>query len=111
MGIESTAFTAQNHPDGFLGAYGVLVAALTDQRIINIGQGNHLGPDGDLIPRKTVRITAAIPALVMVQGNIIGIVVRRKMPHLGNARQQFGTLYGVRFDDFKFFRRQAPFLM
>ena len=68
------------------------------------GQGDDLGPGGDLIPRQVVGVALAIPPLMVVPGDVAGVA--EDVLQLGDALQDGHALDGVAFYDLAFLRRE-----
>ena len=64
--VELSAAAAQDFFIGLFDTEQGRVGAWRRHRIQTVGQGDNACPDGDILARQTVRITAAIPPLVVV---------------------------------------------
>lgn len=81
----------------------LLVRALCAKRIIGVGKPDSMGVRGDLITRKTVRITGPIPPLMMMPAKVVGIAEGWVFDDCRNGGQNTAALDGVCFHQFKFF--------
>ena len=77
QGIEDAALAAQYHLHGLFVGEGFFVAALTGQRVVDVGQRDQLRPDGDVVACQAVRIAPAIPPLVVPAGDAAGRLQKR----------------------------------
>ena len=108
LGVESAALPVPDHPQGLLAGEGVLVDPLAGQGVVYVRQGHHLGPDGDLVALETVGIAPAVPALVVVAGDVAGVEIGAALLHLGDLLQQGRALDRMGLHDFKLFFGELP---
>lgn len=87
----------------FVVRIGLLVRALCAKRIIGVGEPHSMGVWGNLITRKTVRITGPIPPLMMMPAKVVGIAEGWVFDDCRNGGQNAAALDGVCFHQFKFF--------
>ena len=90
---------------------GLFVATLTRQGIVDVSQGHNLCGDGDLIPFQTVRVAAAVPALMVPAADGIGHLDQLRLLLEGQLVQNIRTDGGVGFHRLKFFLRQLAGLV
>ena len=83
---------------------GGLVDPGAGQGVVDVGQGDHLGGDGDVLPLQAVRIAPAVVPLVVPAADLIGVFHQRLIlegdplhhvgPHLGVALHDGELLVG-----------------
>ena len=111
QGVKRTALAVDDHVEGRFVVKGRLIAALTGQRIVHIGQGNDLGGDGDLIALEPVGIASAVPPLVVPAADLAGDLHQGFVLVEGDLAQHVLAHGGVGLDDLKLlFRQPAGFI-
>ena len=65
----------------------------------NIGQGDDLRADGDVIAFEAVRVAPAIPALMVPAGDVVGGLQQGLILKVFQPPQHVGTLHTVGLDD------------
>ena len=100
-GIEFPALAAADHGNGFFPAEGFFIHPVADQSIVDVGQRNHLGPNGDGVPFQTVGIALAVPALVMVAADVVAILIQAALQNLRHMLQDLTPAHGVLLHDLK----------
>ena len=89
---ERTALAGTDHAQHGIAVERVLVNALAAERVVDIGQGDDLRPGADLVALEAVRVAAAVPALVVVAGDVVGVAEGPIFAELGNLLQEAGAL-------------------
>ena len=90
---------------------GFFVAALTGQRVVDVGQRDQLRPDGNVVACQAVRIAPAIPPLVVPAGDAAGRLQKRFGVEIFQSVEQGRALGGVGLEDGELLRRQAAGLV
>ena len=80
----------------------VLVGALAGQRVEHVGDGDDPSAERDVVGHAAGRVPGAVPALVVVQGDLGGELDERRAA----ARQDLGAHGGVRLHDVELFGGQ-----
>ena len=109
--IKGAAFPCQDHFYRALVRIRGLVHALARQRVVHIGQRHHLRRDGDLVAGKPVRVSAAVPALMVPAADGVRHLHQRLVPVHGQGFHHPRALRRVRFHHLKFLGRQAAVLV
>lgn len=63
--VKRTALAVVDHSHGGFLRIGLFIAVLADQCVIDIGHGDDLSGNGDLLPSETVWIALTVPAFVV----------------------------------------------
>ena len=106
QGIKTTAFAVENHSNGFFLTVCLLIAAFAGQRIVNVGKGNDLRGNRNLVAAKPVRIAAAVVTLMMPAADIICNANQRFILMEGKALEDGRADGGMGFHHLKFLTRQ-----
>ena len=107
FGVEYAARSAADHLQHLCPREGILVDPPAAQCVVYVGQRDDLCPGRDLILLQAVRVPAPVPALMVMAGDVTGIVIGTVLLQLRNSSQQPGPLGRVGLHDLKLFRRQA----
>ncbi len=105
--IEVLAAALFHDLDGLLFRHGRVVNAAMGEGVVNVGQGYDAGRLGYGQAGEAVGIAAAVPALVMTEGNLVGHLQHRRR----RAFQHAGAQGRVRFHDLEFFVREPAGLL
>ena len=109
--MKDTASPGDNHVPGLFLGIGRLVDPGMYEGVKGIRQPHHLYPGGDILPGQPVRVTGAVPTLMVVAAHIADGGKRLTFPQLRNPLQQFTALGGVGLHNLKFLLGQVPRLI
>ena len=70
MGVKEAALSGTDHVHHLLPGDGGLVDTLAAEGVVYVGQSDYLGPGRNLIPHQAVGIAPAVPALMVVPGDV-----------------------------------------
>ena len=101
--IEFSAFSCAYHLYSLIMRYCVFVAAYTGERIINICHRNNLRRNRYLVSCKSVRISSAVPSLMMPSADSVCNSYKRIVGICGNFVKQCFSQLGM-------FLHNLPFL-
>ena len=106
LGGEFAAVTVDDHIDGLIVGQGRLVYTGRGQGVESIRQTHYLRADGDLILLQADGIAVAVPALVVIAGNVVGVAQIFRIAHAAEIFHQTAAHGGVGLDDLVFLLRQ-----
>ena len=109
--VKSTALAVQDHLYGGVMAVGLFVAALTRQRVIDIGHRHDLRGNGDLLPLQPVRVAAPVISLMVPAADGVGRLDQIALLLEGQLVENLRTDRGVGLHRVKFFLRQLAGLV
>ena len=109
--IERAALAVYDHPQGGLVVIRGLVAAHACQRVVHIGNRNDLRRNRDRLAGQTVRIAAAVIALVVPARDLIRGLEQRLLIRERQAVQDIRADRRVRLHDLEFFLCQLAGLV
>ena len=99
-----TPITVKHDVTGLGVAKGRLIGPRTAQRVVLVYQHHNASGEWDLLALESARVTAAVPVLMMCEGNL-----SRHLQEWGDgALQQAGADRRVRFDDLPLCLIQGP---
>ena len=102
-GGKASALAVQNHVEGLFMGNGFLIHPVRCKGVVRIHNRYGLGADGNGIPAQPVRIPPAVPALMMVAADVIGILQVFLIAHTSQALQNLASLDRMGLHDFKLF--------
>ena len=106
LGREHAAFSPEDHIHRLCKGIGILIHPLGGQGIIDICQAHHLGTDGNGFSLQPFGVTAAIPALVVIVADVVGIKQILPVRHALQSFQNPAAGEGMGLHGFPFFLRQ-----
>ena len=73
LGGENAAVTVEDHAHGKAMGVSLLIDLLAGQGVVDVRKTHHLGADGDVVPLEAFGIAVAVPALVVVVTDVMGV--------------------------------------
>ena len=111
LGGEDAALAAQDHVGGPVKGVGLLIDAVHGQRVVYVGETDHLGADGDIVPGQPFGIAVAVPALVVVMADVVGVAQVFLVAGAGERLQDLTAGEGMGLHDGALFRSQGSGLV
>ena len=106
-GGKASAFTVQNHVEGLFMGNRLLINTVRREGIVCIHNGHGLGADRDGISVQPIRISPAVPALMMVPADVVGVLEIPLIAHTFQALQNLASPECMGLHDFKLFYSEA----
>ena len=73
--------------DCFMEGIGILIYPFGSQGIVYIRQAHYLSTDGNIVSGQPLRITAAVPAFMVVMADVVGITHIFRITHIAQRIQ------------------------
>ena len=73
-GGKGSALAVQNHTERLIGRYGFFIHAVSSQRVKAVSDRHYLGANRYAVSFQSVGISRAIPALVVIPADLVGIL-------------------------------------
>ena len=89
----------------------LFIAPFAGQRVIHIRHGDQLCADGDIVALQPVRVSPAVPALVVPAGDLVGGLQQRLVCKAFSLLQHLCAQHTVGLDHRKFFCGQLAGLV
>ena len=78
-GVKRSAAALENHLQRFAVGVRFFITAFTGQSVIDVGQSDHLGGNGDFISLQAVRVTVAVVSFVVPAADIGSYFDKRRL--------------------------------
>ena len=110
-GRKLPALAVQDHLKRLAGRDGLLVNPVGGKGVVAVRHTHGLRFQGDGVPPQSIRVSCAVPALVMRAADVVSAVQIIPVSGLFQRRQHFAALYGVILHPLVFCRGQGPGLI
>jgi len=110
-GRKLPALAVQDHLKRLAGRDGLLVDPVGGKGVVAVRHTHGLRFQGDGVPPQSIRVSCAVPALVMRAADVVSAVQIIPVSGLFQRRQHFAALYGVILHPLVFCRGQGPGLI
>ena len=106
-GGEGPALPGQDHVHRLLIGVGGLIGAVRGQGVKGIRKAHHLGAEGDLVPPEPLGVAPAVPALVVVAADMVGVAEVVLVRRAAEVFQHPAAAEGMGLHDLELLRSQG----